>query len=163
MNTPFCYLTQTLSRLAQLTTSSFPRQLVLEPPLALSILTPFWLSIFLASFSKNSWNGDDLVSSIFSIDVSLGNWPSHGSSYNLQVTTAEPFLQPSFLIHILGCTALCRQTPLPDIPHKLKSVTSLSLSLSPNNPFSSYVPCNTSKLIQKPSTNLCSFLFFLCI
>lgn len=106
-----------------------------------------------------------MVSSIFSIDVSLRNSDlSHGSNYNPQLKTAEP-ISPAQFFH--SCIRLYSSLPskhlYPDISHKSKSVVFLTMSLSPNNAFSSYVLCITSTHQTNPETsaNLCSFLFLI--
>lgn len=100
-----------------------------------------WFSHFLLytfvvpSFSKNSCKGNDLVSSILSIDVSLGN-SDHGSNYNPQLMTAD-LISPAQLFYL--CIRLFGSLPskhlYSDIPQKLKSAVFLGKSLSLNNLF----------------------------
>ena len=75
----------------------------------------------------------------------------------------SPFLQPSFLICTLGCTALCPTNISTQTSHRNSNLLLSHHVPFPQWPFSSYAPCNTSTLIWKPSTHLWPFPFFLCV
>ena len=106
-----------------------------------------------------------MVSSIFSIDVSLRNSDlSHGSNYNPQLKTAGPISPAQFFHACIGCIALCPANTSPQISHinsNLLSFSACPFRPTMLSPLTFPVSLPLTKLIQKPRTNLCSFLFYI--